>query len=293
MDVQFSVGIRHGEQGLLNGWIGDLALRQDAPGDECPLIQTLRRICPPRTQKGPIGERSGEAHPFEDQPGFFSGIFIQQLVAEDQVRLVLDGQRGRCIARDLAATVQRFTAILLLSFLDRRDPEVVAGKPFQLLDLLQIPEGLCRFGEAPVCHENLAAQEFHIIPDRCRDGAANPFQGMVGLFRLVFLEVEPCQAVNRVVAHRLLHVPLDDRGHGAPGLTVHPVAQLEIPDTELRLVDVVMERVQARFIEPAVLPQFGVEPGDGLKPVPLKGVIERLAEVDILLPFRHVGVGCQ
>jgi hypothetical protein len=63
---------------------------------------------------------------------------------------------------------------------------------------------------------------------------------------------------------------------------VHAVVELEIPDQEFGVVDVIVKRIQFGFVETVVLRKFGVKPLDCLEILSLVGVINRLTEKQIL-----------
>ena len=68
---------------------------------------------------------------------------------------------------------------------------------------------------------------------------------------------------------------------------VHPIVELEVADGELRVIDVMVERVQLGFVDPVVLGDLGIEAFQRLEVVLLVRVVERLSEVEILqLPAR-------
>jgi hypothetical protein len=62
---------------------------------------------------------------------------------------------------------------------------------------------------------------------------------------------------------------------------VHPVVELKIADREFGVVDVIVKRIECRFIQTMVLGKFGVEPLDCLEILTLVRVIERLAEKEV------------
>ncbi len=63
--AQLPVGVGSGEQGLLDGRVGDLALDQDAPGHQGPLVAAARGVGPTGAEQRPVGERSAQANPVE------------------------------------------------------------------------------------------------------------------------------------------------------------------------------------------------------------------------------------
>ena len=129
-------------------------------------------------------------------------------------------------------------------------------------------------------------QERQILPNGFRYGSLDPLHGIQGVDRLVFLEVYFCQTEDGFVAYRLLYVALDNRRDGPAGTQVHPVCQFEITHSKLGMVDVVIKGIQFGFIDTMVLCQLGVESGDGIEPVLLKGVVKRLSEIKILQHLR-------
>ena len=137
----------------------------------------------------------------------------------------------------------------------------------------------------------MCAQESQIVDNTRRNSPVDTLHGIQGIDRLVFLEVNPGQAENGLVAHRFLDIAIDHRLDGAPGALVHPVCQFEITHVKLRLVDVIMKGVPFGLIYAIVLHKLGVEPDDGIEPVPLKCVIKSFSEIEILQFFRSGRAG--
>ncbi len=180
---------------------------------------------------------------------------------------------------------------VLLAVAEKGDAEVVPGKAFETsgrIELLQNGYGLT---ELPARHERLRPQEGDVVADLLRHGSLDALQRGEGVQRLLLVEVDLRQPVPGLVAHRLFDVPLDDRRDRPPGPTVHAVGQFEISDGELGLTDVAVEGVELRLIEAVVLRQLGVEPGNGLEPLPLIGVVQGLAEIEVLQFSRRLGTG--
>jgi hypothetical protein len=67
---------------------------------------------------------------------------------------------------------------------------------------------------------------------------------------------------------------------------MHPVVKLKVAHIELRLVNVVMKGVPLGLIDPVMKGQLGVEPGDGIEPLPLICVIKGLSEIKVLKVLR-------
>jgi hypothetical protein len=62
---------------------------------------------------------------------------------------------------------------------------------------------------------------------------------------------------------------------------VHAVVELEVAYREFGVVDVIMKRIESRLVQTAVLGELGVEPLECIDILPLVGVIERLAEIEV------------
>ena len=76
-----------------------------------------------------------------------------------------------------------------------------------------------------------------------------------------------------------------------PGAVVHPIVELEVADGELGVVQVVVERVELRLVERAMLAELGVEPLQRVEEMALPGVVQRFAEIQAHdLPFRQTPV---
>ena len=63
---------------------------------------------------------------------------------------------------------------------------------------------------------------------------------------------------------------------------MHAVAQLKVAERELGVVDVGVERIELRLVDVAILFHFPIESFQRFEELPLVGVIERLAKVQIL-----------
>ena len=63
---------------------------------------------------------------------------------------------------------------------------------------------------------------------------------------------------------------------------VHAVVELEVADREFGAVDVIVQRIESGLVETVVLGELGVEPLERIEILSLVGVIERLAEIEVL-----------
>ena len=132
----------------------------------------------------------------------------------------------------------------------------------------------------------MCAQKSQIVANIVRNLPFDTLNGKKSIQWLVLLEVEPGQAKDGLVAHLLFNIALDDCRDGASGTKVHAVGQFEITYGKFGVVDMVIESVALRFIKPVVLHQLGVEPGDGIKPFPLKAVVQGFSEIKV---FQFLG----
>ncbi len=85
------------------------------------------------------------------------------------------------------------------------------------------------------------------------------------IVRLTFLKVDARQTKGGFVAYALLDVALEDCPNRASGAKVHAVVELEVADRELRLPDVVVERIELRLVDAAMLSKLRVEPLERLE----------------------------
>ena len=80
------------------------------------------------------------------------------------------------------------------------------------------------------------------------------------VLELALLEVDPREPISGLVAHCFVDRALEHRRDRAAGAVVHPVVELEVADGELRVVQVVVQRVERRLVDAAMLAELGVEP---------------------------------
>jgi hypothetical protein len=88
-----------------------------------------------------------------------------------------------------------------------------------------------------------------------------------------------------------IHGALEHGPPGASGAVMHPVVPFAVTDREFRPVDVVVQRVEARLVEPAVLREFRVQPLQCVEILALIGVKKRLTEVEILQTIGQAWAG--
>ncbi len=99
---------------------------------------------------------------------------------------------------------------------------------------------------------------------------------------LVFLEMDARETERGFVAHDLVDVALEHRADGAAGAMMHAVGELEVADRKLGLADVVVQRIELRLVDAAMLRQLRVEPLERFEVLALVGVKERLSEIEVL-----------
>ena len=94
--------------------------------------------------------------------------------------------------------------------------------------------------------------------------------------------MDPRESISGVVAHLLVDRALEHRGDRVPGAVVHPIVELEVADGELGVVQVVVERVELRLVERAMLAELGVEPLQRVEEMALPRVVQRFAEIQVV-----------
>ena len=63
---------------------------------------------------------------------------------------------------------------------------------------------------------------------------------------------------------------------------VHAIAELEVAEREFGHIDVVKERIELRLVDVAVLPHLGIHTRESLEVLTLVGVVQGLAEIEVL-----------
>ena len=99
--------------------------------------------------------------------------------------------------------------------------------------------------------------------------------------KLTLLEVDAGEPERGLVSHRFIDGTLEHCLDSAPGAVVHAVIEFEVADREFGVIDVVVQRVEFGLVKTVVHAKLGVEPLDCIEILPLKGVIERLAEIEV------------
>ncbi len=115
-----------------------------------------------------------------------------------------------------------------------------------------------------------------------RNLAFDAIERQHGVFHLAFLEVDARQPIGGVVANLFVDGTLEDRLDRTARAVVHAVAQLEVTERELRIVEVGVERVEIRLVDGDMLSNLGVEAIKRFEIPPLVGVIQRFAEPGVL-----------
>src|SRR5215471_1525749 len=113
----------------------------------------------------------------------------------------------------------------------------------------------------------------HATPD--------PTQRLQRIVELVLLEVNAGEPEGGFISYGIIDGAFEDPLDGAPCAVMHAVVELEIADREFGVVDVIVKRIEFRFIQTMVLGKFGVEPLDCFEILSLVGVIERLSEEEV------------
>ena len=86
--------------------------------------------------------------------------------------------------------------------------------------------------------QDVRPQEFYVVANCRRDFALNTLQREHRVCHLALLEVNPGQSVGGVIANRRFYRALEHRADRPPGTMMHPIAQLEVAQRELGVIDV-------------------------------------------------------
>ena len=279
--VELAVRVRQREQAVLDGAVRRVALDEDAPGHDRALEALGRRVRPAGAEQRAGRERPLEAHAIERALGEVELRRVEQQRAEDEVGLVPDGARLARVPLDAAGAVELAHGLLGLVGTEKRDAQVVRREAGERLGALDVAQHVDRLHGPPEGHQHVRPQEGRLVPDGGVHAALDPIEGPQRLVVLPLVEVDAREAERRLVAHGIGHVRLEHRLDRAAGAVVHAVLELEVADRELGLVDVMVERVEVRLVDPVMLRDLGVEALERLEVVTLMGVEERLPEVRV------------
>ena len=102
---------------------------------------------------------------------------------------------------------------------------------------------------------------------------------------LSLLEMYARESIGGIVTHLFIDGTLEDRADRPACTMMHAVAQFEIAQCKFGIIDVRVERVQLRLIEPGVLRNLGIEALERFEVVTLVGVKQRFAKIRIVQRF--------
>ncbi len=136
MHVELAVGVGQREHGLLDGGVGGLALRQDAPGNQRPVELLGGGVGPPGAKQRQVGEGPLETDAVEGALGRPERRRLEEQRAEDQVGLVADREGGGIATLYPTGPVQLPESFLGPAVPQQRDAEVVGGEAFQVFGAL-------------------------------------------------------------------------------------------------------------------------------------------------------------
>jgi hypothetical protein len=109
----------------------------------------------------------------------------------------------------------------------------------------------------------------------------DPPQRVLRIVELILLEVDAGEPERGLVSYGFIDSTFEHRLDGAPGSVVHAVVELKVTDREFGVVNVIVQRIEFRLVETAVQGNLGVESLERIEIPSLKGVIERLAEIEV------------
>ena len=280
--VQLAVRVRQRQQRFLHGAVRDFALGEHVPRHHRAFVVLRRYVRPAGAEQRLVRERPVEAHAVEELLRAREIGGLEHHLAEQHVRLVADRERAGVGHAQLSGAIELRDRILLATFLQQRDAEVVRCEAGQRLRALQTLEHARCVRWTAECHVDVRAQELDVVADRDRHLAADAIERDERIGRLVFLEVNAREAIGRFVAHGFVHRAVEHCLDRAAGAMVHAVVELEVADREFRFADVKVQRIALRLVDAAVQGELRIEPLQRLEVVPLVRVIERLAEIQVV-----------
>src|SRR5215510_3795065 len=86
---------------------------------------------------------------------------------------------------------------------------------------------------------------------------------------------------RRLVSYGFIDGTLEHCLDSSPCAVVHAVVEFEVADREFSVIDVEVQCVELGLVKKVVHAKLGVEPLDCIEILPLEGVIERLAEIEV------------
>ena len=169
-----------------------------------------------------------------------------------------------------------------LAVLNERKAQVVGGKTFEILLILHALKYLNGLLELSRLHVNLGTEKLFFSLDLVGNAALDRLDREQGVSGVVLLNKYACEPPSGFVADGFVHIALEHGLEGTPGTLVHAVRQLEITHGEVGVIDLVMQRVQLRVVQAVELPEFGIQPSDGVEVVALSRLVEGLTEIEVL-----------
>jgi len=117
---------------------------------------------------------------------------------------------------------------------------------------------------------------------QARQEPFDPAESLQRVLELALLEVNAREPIGGVVTHLLIDRAFEHRGDRVPRAVVHSVVELEVADREFGVAQVIVERVELRLVERAMLGELGVEPLERVEEMALSRVVQRFAEVEVV-----------
>src|SRR5437762_2003203 len=105
--------------------------------------------------------------------------------------------------------------------------------------------------------------------------------------KLTLLEVDAGEPERGFVSHRFIDGTLKHSLNGAPCAVVHAVVEFEVADREFGVINVVVQRVEFGLVKTVVHGELGVEPLECIEVLPLEGMKECLAEIEVSQVLRR------
>jgi hypothetical protein len=110
----------------------------------------------------------------------------------------------------------------------------------------------------PQTQVSVGTQELDFRFDVRRHSAGDAIERVQRVLELALLEMDAREAVGRIVPYRFVHGALEHGRDRATGAMVHAIVELEVAYGELRLAQMVIQRIESGFVDAAMLPELCV-----------------------------------
>jgi hypothetical protein len=183
---------------------------------------------------------------------------------------------------DLTRAIELFESPLMLTVFEQSDSHVVTGKSDKAVVVLQSAQYFGSLRGATGCDQDIRLQEIDFTSEAFGDLSRDSIKRLQRFLQLILLKVDPRQPIGCLVTHHLFDIALQYGRNRSARTVMHAVVEFEIADGKLRVIDVIIQRIEERLVHAVMLRQLGVEPFKRIEVEPLLGIEDCFAKVEIL-----------